>query len=640
MKTALLTFSIIAFSLFGFKVNALELSQSTGIQDGALPFTVELKAAPPADPANAVSVRLSIIGGEFLDFIPSTGNDWIGVTRDCANQDYFTKDSVCFSVAKSTNLVNGEVLGTLTFAITDTSSAKILKAEGNKYSNDQVSFDDKGDLGVFYSESVISETMVSFPDDVIVTSTVDNTVPVVLLIIILLLGIIVGGVLLLKKRTNLLNSRNTQSKGKVLALIVGLGVLAVSIGVIALSLNQNQAPSATDAATASDVGLVACGFGLQCSLDPKTGATQCNNNGTLVYCCPANYTLKGENCVINASSTCTPGQTKCVGTRYFTCSTNGLWSELTGTNNCSSENSNNNNGGSSVSDSGSQSSQNSGSTGSSGTGGSTTTNATASKAICGGTCNVDSDCAVSQFGFQPKCQNKVCVNPICPNDYNANPQCACKTATSKCGDKCGIWSDGFYPLCGDGKSSCSWVNGPSCGGNNQTYCLPTTVPAGYSKPQCTQVQGYSYITDQSEKAVTSQAAIQELCAQMDAKKKCYRCTVSQTDGNTCEETQVNQGVACPSGYSESSNCAQTAGGSCPTEQVLLGCGAMDSNDDEKLTVIDFASFAQVYNKSCTNVGQIYNNCGSRDVNSDSKIDIVDFASFASRYGKDSCVLSD
>lgn len=130
-------------------------------------------------------------------------------------------------------------------------------------------------------------------------------------------------------------------------------------------------------------------------------------------------------------------------------------------------------------------------------------------------CVVTADCAKPGGGGSVYCDPTLhkCVNPVCPNDTQTGSLCTCATANSKCGDKCGWWSDGFHPLCGDGISSCSWLNSaPQCNApNNATYCLPTNPKNGYTLRNCTQSAGYKYLVTPSGALATTQAQIIQAC---------------------------------------------------------------------------------------------------------------------------------
>jgi len=67
------------------------------------------------------------------------------------------------------------------------------------------------------------------------------------------------------------------------------------------------------------------------------------------------------------------------------------------------------------------------------------------------------------------------------------------------------------------------------------------------------------------------------------------------------------------------------------------CGAIDTNGDGRLTIIDYSDFADSFLEKCTDS---YSDkiCGGKDVNKDGKVDLIDYASFAKRYQKANCKL--
>lgn len=663
----------------GVLVNALRIDPVSGLFDAETVVDAKLYATPFADDQNGLSVMLSITGGEFVDFVPEINSEWVALTKDCNNgESYFTADSVCLSLAKTTPITQDELIGVLSVKVSGTEQTKIVKVEGTKYTNGVDTVESLGDAALYFTPQMLLDVPVSAPtDEEQVTPSSDTALLVLGFILLVVIALLVGGYVILRKRN--VNLRRLSSSGKVVAIIMSLVVLGVSTVAVGIAVTNNQAPEESAAAVID----ADCPAGTTQKTIAGTITCQCNNNANLTLnpgasnnlgCYPGScppYTTKkivGGNptCQCNNASeltinvgagdasgcyigSCPSGTTKKVGVSgaYCQCNNNteiALNLNATNSNSCGSGQGTGNQGtgneGTGNQGTGNQGTGNTG-TGSSG-GGQTST---PRKAVCGESCNTDADCATSGFGVTVVCNaNKKCASPACPNDTEPGTLCGCKTAAGKCGDRCGIWSDGFQPLCGDGISTCSWINGPTCGGNNKTYCLPITVTGGFQKRNCTQESGYQYIVDAQGNVVTTQAQISQLCNPVTPKTTCYRCTLSTSDSNTCESQQVD-GTSCPSGWTTNSNCAQAAGGSCSTDTIPIDpdepaaeCGNMDSDGDGKLTVIDFASFAQNYNKSCSNSGFTPNSCGSRDTNNDGKIDIVDFASFANRYDKPSCAI--
>jgi len=74
----------------------------------------------------------------------------------------------------------------------------------------------------------------------------------------------------------------------------------------------------------------------------------------------------------------------------------------------------------------------------------------------------------------------------------------------------------------------------------------------------------------------------------------------------------------------------------PVDPSGITCGEADSNLDGQFSIIDFASFAKKYGKSCLDNAQAKGSCGGTDANNDGVVNVIDFASFAKRYNRSSC----
>lgn len=62
----------------------------------------------------------------------------------------------------------------------------------------------------------------------------------------------------------------------------------------------------------------------------------------------------------------------------------------------------------------------------------------------------------------------------------------------------------------------------------------------------------------------------------------------------------------------------------------VACGAIDVDNDKKLTIKDFAEFARFWRASCTDSPPV-SGCGGKDTNNDKKIDIIDLSNFAKKW---------
>jgi len=67
------------------------------------------------------------------------------------------------------------------------------------------------------------------------------------------------------------------------------------------------------------------------------------------------------------------------------------------------------------------------------------------------------------------------------------------------------------------------------------------------------------------------------------------------------------------------------------------CGPLDIDNDNKLSLVDFASFSKTYGSSCSDKFSLSNGCGGVDTNNDGKVNLVDLLKFAKYYNLPSCV---
>lgn len=147
--------------------------------------------------------------------------------------------------------------------------------------------------------------------------------------------------------------------------------------------------------------------------------------------------------------------------------------------------------------------------------------------VCGGACSTTADCPIVGGNVRSVCMlvpNQTspgvydpaqmvfrCVNPNCPENSEWGTQCFCRNATSQCGDKCGNWPDGKFSFC-SGDSTCSWVNGPSCGGLGNTFCQPITPGNGYTRPVCLIETSYRYLLRPNGSIGTTQTDVLAACS--------------------------------------------------------------------------------------------------------------------------------
>jgi len=73
-----------------------------------------------------------------------------------------------------------------------------------------------------------------------------------------------------------------------------------------------------------------------------------------------------------------------------------------------------------------------------------------------------------------------------------------------------------------------------------------------------------------------------------------------------------------------------------TDDEIVGsiCGAMDTNNDGRMNIIDYAAFANVYGRGktvCTDTSAEYGVCGAKDHDRDGRLDLTDLMSLVGRY---------
>jgi hypothetical protein len=94
--------------------------------------------------------------------------------------------------------------------------------------------------------------------------------------------------------------------------------------------------------------------------------------------------------------------------------------------------------------------------------------------------------------------------------------------------------------------------------------------------------------------------------------------------NNCSKCGCSSGQECQSD------------GSCKVmTSTGIVCGPMDTNGDNKLTVIDLSNFVKVYSKKCKDNAPT-TGCKGKDTNGDKKVTLIDLSNFVKKYGKKSC----
>ncbi len=146
----------------------------------------------------------------------------------------------------------------------------------------------------------------------------------------------------------------------------------------------------------------------------------------------------------------------------------------------------------------------------------------AKKSACGAACASDNDCiAYGTGGDRVQCIKGVCSNVLCPGKEEKGTICNC-LGVATCGEYCGYGAAG---LCGDGISSCRYLDSKCPEGTLKTVCYPVAretpgssfydpaFDAEWSTPNCTvRDTGNAFIRNNyTNKASFTKSAIEALC---------------------------------------------------------------------------------------------------------------------------------
>jgi len=210
-------------------------------------------------------------------------------------------------------------------------------------------------------------------------------------------------------------------------------------------------------------------------------------------------------------------------------------------------------------------------------------------AKCGDECAVSTDCKTPASGGSATCRNGRCENNACPaGNTIPGANCACNFANS-CGQPCGI----SVGLCTAGLN-CGFVGSAnSClkneGNVQQQFCLPNSPANGYTLRVCNGIAANHLLTP-SGGLTSTQAQVIEACTPIAVTTTCYSCSSSLTDGNECVPTTVS-GTTCPTGSSaQVTECASQVGGSCPVQgSTSITCYRCTSSNTDGNSCESFTS---------------------------------------------------
>lgn len=162
--------------------------------------------------------------------------------------------------------------------------------------------------------------------------------------------------------------------------------------------------------------------------------------------------------------------------------------------------------------------------------------------------------------------------------------------------------------------------------------------------RCTQHPDSSYVKGNIAKYTSGADAFVDIYWKFVKRQQTQTETTTPTPTETSTPTPTETTAPTPTETSTPTPTETTAptptpsGSSTPTQtEELVVCPGLDSNGDSIVNLIDFATFAKIFNGECAPSGT-YNSCGSADSNADYKIDVIDFSNFAKNFGEEkSCI---
>lgn len=177
--------SVLCLLLLSTSAFATTASPASGTYAPGSQRTITINASPQAG-ENAVTIRLNVTNMTITNFVPATGGAWIGAIAECSGSVYFTSSQVCVSLAKSSDITSGELLGTLTVTMGSAGSATIVAASGNQYSDGGSNRSVSGTIGTYTLSSGSTGTPGTLPNT---SNFKENTVAIAVSFMLLIGGI-------------------------------------------------------------------------------------------------------------------------------------------------------------------------------------------------------------------------------------------------------------------------------------------------------------------------------------------------------------------------------------------------------------------------------------------------------------------
>lgn len=153
-------------------------SPSSATYSPSTSHTIALTAEPNGLDQNVVVIRLQAANMTITDYEPPTSG-WTVTTADCSGSVYFTTTLVCVTLGKTTDIIDGESLGTVSFTVGSSGTSTLTKITDNSYTDGVTVIEDEGLLASYVISSDLPATSIQ----------ITNTASVGIFIILIGLGI-------------------------------------------------------------------------------------------------------------------------------------------------------------------------------------------------------------------------------------------------------------------------------------------------------------------------------------------------------------------------------------------------------------------------------------------------------------------
>jgi hypothetical protein len=283
-------------------------------------------------------------------------------------------------------------------------------------------------------------------------------------------------------------------------------------------------------------------------------------------------------------------------------------------------------------------------------------------------CNNTSDCNEGLICVNPGAGYKFCSNLLTQNLCDENTK-VCKEGL-KCIDQDGSQYKNYKCTSGDNKNPCSSNddcktgltcvnhflsysdctdknNGSFCDKTNKECnegleCVNARIEDADPNFLCTDGKNESFCNINSD-CNTGLSCVNYLglilaCSDLNEGSKCDKNSKECNAGLTCT-AETNNMYKCTKSTITITPTILTSSTPSPTPTIInTVCGNIDTDGNNKLTLLDLGAFVKVYGQNCTDQAPT-TGCKGKDTNVDGKINLIDLANFVKRYENDSCVIN-